>query len=145
MAERSLRLYSSKSGRRVLTSEAIKSRALELGFDICGVAPAEAFPELSFFTQWIERGYAGTMGYLPRSAARRSDVRNVMASARSVIVTGALYNAGQPYSTERDDPARGEVARYAWSRDYHQVLGERLEALLSWMTVRHPEPFDARA
>ena len=145
MAERSLRLHSSKSGRRVLTSEAIKSRALELGFDLCGVAAAEAFPELGFFTQWIERGYAGTMGYLPRSAARRSDVRNVMASARSVIVTGALYNAGQPYSTERHDPARGEVARYAWSRDYHQVLSERLEALLSWMTARHPEPFEARA
>ena len=128
-----------------LTSAAIKDRARELRFDLCGVAPAEAFPELSFFKQWIERGYAGTMGYLPRSAERRSDVRNVMPSARSVIVTGTLYNSGQPYSTERDDPARGEVARYAWSRDYHGVLGERLGALLEWMKDRHPEPFDARA
>ena len=36
------------------------------------------------------------MGYLPRSAERRSDVRNVVPSARSVIVTGTLYNSGQP-------------------------------------------------
>ena len=85
------------------------------------------------------------MGYLPRSAARRSDVRNVVPTARSVIVTGTLYNCGQPYSTERNDPTRGEVARYAWSPDYHHVIGERLDALLSWMKTQHSESFDARA
>ena len=42
---------------------------------------------------------------------------------------GTLYNGGQPYSTERIDATRGEVARYAWSRDYHHVIGERMEAL----------------
>ena len=47
------------------------------------------------------------MGYLPRSADRRADVRNVMPSARSVIVTGTLYSAGEPYSTERDDARSG--------------------------------------
>src|SRR5687768_2395114 len=129
----------------MLTSGAIKVRARQLGFDLCGVAPAEAFPELGFFKQWIERGYAGTMGYLPRSARRRADVRNVVPSARSVIVTGTLYNSDHPYSTERTERSRGEVARYAWSRDYHHVLGERLDALMAWMREYHAEPFDARA
>lgn len=128
-----------------LTSNDIKDRAREIGFDLCGVAPAQAFPELAFFKEWIDRGYAGTMGYLPRSAGRRADVRRVVPSARSVIVTGTLYNGGQPYSTERSDATRGEVARYAWSDDYHPVIGERLDALLAWMVDRHPEPFDARA
>ncbi len=128
-----------------LTSNAIKDRARELGFDLCGIAPAGTFPELEFFKQWIDRGYAGTMGYLPRSAERRSDVRKVLPSARSVIVTGTLYNGGQPYSIERKDVTRGEVARYAWSRDYHDVIGERLDSLVAWMTERHPDPFDARA
>jgi epoxyqueuosine reductase len=128
-----------------LTSNDIKQHARELGFDLCGIAPAGAFPELAFFKQWIARGYAGTMGYLPRSAERRSDVRNVVPSARSVVVTGTLYNGGHPYSTERRDTTRGEIARYAWSRDYHHVIGGRLDALLAWMTERHPEPFDARA
>ncbi len=85
------------------------------------------------------------MGYLPRSASRRSDVRNVLPSARSVIVTGTLYNSGAQYSTERNDATRGEVARYAWSRDYHHVIGERLDGLLAWMTSQHGEPFEARA
>jgi epoxyqueuosine reductase len=129
----------------ILTSEAIKHRAREIGFDVCGVAPADAFPELAYFRQWIDRGYAGTMGYLPRSAERRSDVRKVVPSARSVIVTGTLYNCGQPYSVERNDATRGEVARYAWSPDYHQVIGERMQALLAWMQEQQEEPFDARA
>jgi epoxyqueuosine reductase len=145
LPESSPRFGAPASGHATLTSASIKNRARELGFELCGVAPAEAFPELNYFREWIARGYAGTMGYLPRTAARRADVRNVMPSARSVIVTGALYNAGQPYSTERDDPARGEVARYAWSRDYHDVLGTRLEALVAWMKEQHPGPFDARA
>jgi epoxyqueuosine reductase len=85
------------------------------------------------------------MGYLPRSAERRSDVRKVVPSAQTVIVTATVYNAGQPYSTQRNDATRGEVARYAWSRDYHHVLGERLDTLLNWMNEQHPEPFDARA
>jgi len=128
-----------------LTSQAIKDRACELGFDLCGVAPALAFPELAFFTQWIDRGYAGTMGYLPRSARRRADVRNVIPSARSVIVTGTLYNGGHAYSTERNDVTRAEIARYAWSRDYHDVIGERMSGLLGWMQEQAGEPFDARA
>jgi epoxyqueuosine reductase len=129
----------------VLTSEAVSRRARELGFDLCGVALARAFPELAFFKEWIQRGHAGTMGYLPRSAKRRADVRNVLPSAQSVIVTGTVYNAGQPYSTERTDVRSGEVARYAWSRDYHRVIGDRLESLLSWMRAAHGEAFEARA
>jgi epoxyqueuosine reductase len=127
-----------------LTSDTIKHHARELGFDLCGVAPSQVFPELAFFRQWIDRGYAGTMGYLPRSAERRSDVRKVLPSAQTVVVTGTLYNGGHPYSTERADATRGEVARYAWSRDYHHVLGERLDALLGWMRSQLTEPFDAR-
>ena len=129
----------------MLSSESVKRRALELGFDLCGIAPAAAFPELAFLRQWIDRGYAGTMAYLPRTAERRSDVRRVVPTARSVIMTGTIYNTDKPYSTERADPARGEVARYAWGPDYHEVLGARLEALLAWMRQEHPQPFEARA
>jgi epoxyqueuosine reductase len=128
----------------VVTSAVIKARAREIGFDLCGIAPAESFPELAFLRQWIDRGYAGTMAYLPRSAERRSDVRNVLPSARSVIMTGSLYHFDYPYSTERRDKSCGEVARYAWSRDYHQAIGERLDGLLTWMQSQHSEPFEAR-
>ena len=127
-----------------LTAPAIKVKARELGFDACGIAPAADLPELSFFSRWLDRGYAGDMAYLARSAARRADVRNVLPSARSVIVTATNYNTDRPYSTEIADPARARIARYAWGDDYHDVIGARMEALLAWMRERSPEPFDAR-
>ena len=85
------------------------------------------------------------MAYLARSAERRADVRRVLPSARSVIVTATVYNTDRPYSTECADPSRAHVARYAWGDDYHDVIGARLEALLAWMRERSPEPFEARA
>ena len=79
----------------MLTSSSIKDQARDLGFDLCGIAPAESFPELSFLREWLDRGYAGDMGWMARSADRRADVRHVVPGARSVIVTGTLYNTDQ--------------------------------------------------
>ena len=85
----------------MITSAAIKTKAAELGFDLCGIAPADNFPELEFLDEWLARGYAGDMTYLSRSADRRADVRAVVPGARSVIVTGTLYHTG---SDSGDDP-----------------------------------------
>jgi len=126
-----------------VNAASLKAKALELGFDRCGIAPAADLPELSFFREWLDRGYAGNMGYLPRSAARRADVRHVVASARTVIVTATNYHTDRPYSTESADPWRAQIARYAWGEDYHDVIGRRLDALLAWMREASPEPFDA--
>jgi epoxyqueuosine reductase len=129
----------------MLTSAAIKSRAQELGFDLCGIAPAAGHPELTFFRDWLARGYAGDMTYLSRSADQRADVRRVLPSAASVIVTATVYNTNRPYSTECSDSDRAHIARYAWGDDYHEVIGRRMDALLAWMREASPEPFDARA
>jgi epoxyqueuosine reductase len=128
-----------------LTSAAVKLKARELGFDLCGVAPAAGLPELTFFEKWLGQGFAGDMAYLHRSRERRADVRRVLPSAKTVIVTGTVYNTDTPYSIECRDPARAHIARYAWGDDYHDVVGERMDALLSWMRAASPEPFDARA
>jgi epoxyqueuosine reductase len=127
----------------VLTAVRIKEKARELGFDLCGIAPAADLPELQFFETWLARGYAGEMTYLHRSADRRADVRRVLPSAKSVIVTGTVYNTDRPYSTECTDPARAHIARYAWGDDYHEVIGDRLDALLAWMRDAAEGPFDA--
>jgi epoxyqueuosine reductase len=128
-----------------LTSLDIKQKARELGFDLCGVAPAGDLPELTFFQTWLARGYAGEMAYLNRSAEQRADVRRVLPSAQSVIVTGTIYNTAVPYSTESADPNRAQIARYAWGDDYHDVIGARLDALVAWMRKHSTQPFDARA
>jgi epoxyqueuosine reductase len=129
----------------MLTAPEIKARAFELGFDLCGIAPAAGFPELTRLREWIDRGYAGDMTYMERSAGRRADVRSVLPSARSVIVTATNYNVDRPYSTEWSDPSHASIARYAWGDDYHDVVRRRLDALLEWMRGRHEGAFEARA
>jgi len=157
----------------MLTAERIKAKARELGFDLCGIAPADDFPELAYLEEWLARGYAGDMAYMSRSADRRADVRNVVPGARSVIVTGTIYNTNQVRlkADPTDDccrtqagsearPATGEdhrwgpasagpsdasIAKYALGDDYHDVLKARLDALLAWMRAESPTLFDARA
>lgn len=127
----------------MLTATAIKTRALDLGFDLCGVAPAGDFPELGFLREWLARGYGGRMTYLNRTARRRADVRAWLPSARSVIVVACTCNSGEPYSVERADAAEASIARYAWGDDYHLTMGRRLDALRAWMRSAHGAPFEA--
>ncbi len=129
----------------MLTTERVKEQARELGFDLCGVAPADAWPELAFFREWLARGHAGHMGYLPRTARVREDVRQILPSARSVVATATLYHTDRPLSIESNDEEGAIVSRYAWGDDYHLVIGRRLEALLEWMRGQGEAPFEARA
>jgi epoxyqueuosine reductase len=122
----------------------IKARAVELGFDRCGIAPATGFKELTFFREWLARGYAGEMQYLDRSADRRDDVRVVMPSARSVIALATVYNTDRPYSTEMTGTSTALVARYAWGDDYHDVIQRRMDALVAWMREQGGPAFEAR-
>lgn len=123
----------------------IKARAAGLGFDLCGIAPVAPFKELAFLREWLDRGYAGEMGYLARSAERRADVRAVVPSAASVICLGTIYNTDRPYSTEVASDSAAHIARYAWGDDYHDVIQQRMDALLAWMRENAAGPFEARA
>src|SRR5437870_13864180 len=114
----------------MLTSSTIKDKARGLGFDLCGIAPAGDLPELTFFREWLDRGYAGEMAYLHRSAERRADVRNVVPTARPVIALATMYNTDRQYSTECVAPRQPQIARYAWGDDYHDAIGARRDALL---------------
>ena len=125
-------------------------RAKHLGFELCGVAPTEKFPELGRYPEWLERGYAGEMKYL--SDPRRLDPKDAMSGVRSLIVCALNYSAKLPYSTDivatgAGENPRGWVSRYAWGDDYHEVLRSRLNALIAEMRMQfaHAEPFDARA
>ena len=106
-----------------------------------------AFSELKNLPEWLSRGYAGEMKYL--WDARRGDPRSVLEGARSLIVVALNYNAPFPKSREvaestSDDPPRGWISRYAWGDDYHEMIGHKLETLLSEMRAEFSEPFTAR-
>ncbi len=135
-------------------TEWIVERAEAHGFDLCGVAPAEKFPELADAEEWFARGFAGEMKYL--GDARRGDPSRVLAGARSVVVCGMNYSSAQPKSIEFDgetgsgigaenDEPRGWISRYAWGDDYHDVLRSRLNALVAEMRERFDEAFEALA
>jgi epoxyqueuosine reductase len=128
----------------MISSADIKAQARSLGFDLCGIAPVDDFPELTFLREWLAKGYAGEMAWMTRTADRRADVREVVPGARSVIVTATLYNTDRPYTdAQPDDVAR--VSRYAWGDDYHDVIEARLDALLDWIRATTDGPFDAKA
>jgi epoxyqueuosine reductase len=129
----------------MLPSATIKQRALEVGFDLVGIAPPSALKDLEFLPQWIKKGYGGEMSYL--SNPRREDPRLVLPSVKSIICVGLIYNTTHPYSTETagltsserdlpspsestsDAPPRGWISRYAWGKDYHKVMRKKLEQL----------------
>jgi epoxyqueuosine reductase len=93
----------------MLTPEAIKERARDLGFDLCGIAAAGAFPELGRLSGWLRSGYAGDMTYLERSADVRRDIQGFLPSARSVILTATIYETSD--ASPSHEPAG--VARIA--------------------------------
>jgi epoxyqueuosine reductase len=129
----------------VVTAAAVKDRARAAGFDLCGISPVGAFPELDRFSAWLDLGYAGEMSYLHRTADKRRDVRGALPSARSVIVLGTIYNTDRPYSNETAAAGRAALARYAWGDDYHVVIEQRLALLLDWLRDVAGPGVEARA
>jgi|SRR5450432_3445711 epoxyqueuosine reductase len=126
----------------------IAERAKELGFDLCGIAPAMKFPELAQTEAWLAKGYAGEMKYL--ADPRRTDPQLALAGIRSVIVCALNYNTAHPKLTEVSREAsipgepRGWISRYAWGADYHEVLRSKLNELTAALRERFEEPFEAR-
>ncbi|HTS35055.1 MAG TPA: tRNA epoxyqueuosine(34) reductase QueG [Candidatus Solibacter sp.] len=113
--------------------EAIIKRAAEAaGFDLCGIAPVRDTPEHERFREWIAAGRAGEMKYMEaqdeRGELKRASLARAIPWARSVIVCAINYNTAHPYSTQTQDPQRGWISRYAWSReDYHDAVLRRLK------------------
>lgn len=107
----------------------VKARALDLGFDRVAIGPAEVPEHAAEFEQWLDAGYAGTMDYLGRTRAERGDPGRLLPGARSVVAVALNY------SPAAEGPADEwqAVARYAWGRDYHDVMRPRLQTLAGFI------------
>lgn len=109
-----------------LTADQVKSLVLSLGFDVCGITGAGPLPEAEeALGLWVKEGRHGGMKYLEDFERRAKRFWESFPEAKSVIVVGVNYysNAGCASETK---PV-GRVARYAWGKDYHRVIGKRLE------------------
>lgn len=120
----------------VFSASAVKTRTLELGFNLVGLTRAEPSPHLDAYFRWIDAGMHGSMGYLarPDRQARRRDLNLILPGVRSLIVVGLDYRPSVPDEILRD-PARGRIASYAWGLDYHDLIAPRLEALAAWLSA----------
>ena len=118
--------------------EAIKARALELGFARVGIARAEAIePEGSRLRAFVEQGRHASMQWLADTVEVRADPAHpgMVPGARSVIVVAMPF--ARPRSRAGLEP--GRVARYAWGRDYHNVLRRPLRKLEAFLRERGHE------
>jgi epoxyqueuosine reductase len=111
-----------REARRVL-----EEKACAKGFDLVGVTGAEPLTEGGErLKKWQEAGMAADMDYMHRPVALLSEPRRLQKSAQSVVSLGVSYYPGEhPKNLEGE----GRVARYAWGRDYHLVIKERLREL----------------
>ncbi len=98
----------------------VKAHAYALGFDLVGIARLGPAETAHAFDEWLDRGYAGEMRYMARTAAKRRDTTLAFPAAKSAIVVAMDYGGAEP---------PGPVARYARGDDYHDVLLDRLQSL----------------
>lgn len=136
----------------MITADQVKSLALSLGFDVCGITGAGPLPEAEEGLKlWVRAGRHGGMKYLEDFEVRAKRFWESFPEAKSIIVVGVNYYSSHseslaltvsvpraknlrdpsaPSGPQDDDAEQnpvGRVARYAWGKDYHRVIGKRLE------------------
>src|SRR5215813_9038156 len=118
-------------------TQMIKARALDAGFEKIGIVPVVTLvQERTRLEEWLARGYHGEMAWMARNPEKRANPIEIFPAAKSVIVVTLNYFTPQQHV---NDPATGKISRYAWGDDYHDVVMEKLRALLSSIQAVHPQ------
>ncbi len=117
-----------------LIAERIKARARALGFALCGITTPDPPEHLPEYELWLSDGLHAGMEYMAseRARERRADPRALFPECESILVLAANYFQGESPSPDPGSMT-GRVARYAWGRDYHDVLLQRLKELISFV------------
>jgi iron-sulfur cluster binding protein, putative len=104
----------------------IKQKAQALGFDHCGIAKAEQLTEDAYrLEQWLNKGMHGSMGYMENYFDKRIDPRLLVDGAQSVITLLLNY-----YPSLEQVPDAPRIAKYAYGKDYHEVIKAKLNEFL---------------
>jgi epoxyqueuosine reductase len=108
-------------------SQLIKNKALELGFSACGIAAVRCLDEeRGRLQKWLSEGMNGSMGYMANHFEKRLDPSKLEDGAKSVISVVINYYPSQ----KQIDPAAPVISKYAYGKDYHLVVKEKLNNLL---------------
>jgi len=112
-------------------TELIRQRARFEGFDKVGIVPCQALEEEGrHLKEWLSRNFHGDMSWMQRDVEKRIDPTQIFPSARSLVVVALNYFTPAKH---QDNPGTGKVSRYAWGDDYHDIVSEKLRALLRWI------------
>ena len=112
----------------------VRDEAALLGFDHCALArPRINARDRDAYRDWVDGGRAAGMEYMRAHAAERADPECAFPGVRSVLTLGISYFQG-PFPP-KPGPGFGRVARYAWGRDYHPIILDRLRLLAARLRV----------
>lgn len=114
----------------------IEAEALRLGFTACGFAKAEPVEEeaVQVLDHWVGKGYHAGMGYMERNRELRLDPTLLVPGCRTLIVVALNYYP------QRLLPKEGyQIAYYAYGKDYHRVVKDKLHQLLAYIKTLMPE------
>jgi epoxyqueuosine reductase len=117
-----------------ITSERLKQKAIDLGFTSVGICEAMPPPHLDQYSEWIAKGFHGSMKYLAYHLPLKAAPQTLLPAARSIVAVTLNYN--QPNPVRNGQP---RIARYALGRDYHKVLRGKLRKLELWLRAQCPE------
>lgn len=121
-------------------SKLVKDIAESVGFDACGISEASVDAEnLATLQSWLSKEYNAGMSYMERNIDVRSDLQLLVEGAKSVI--SVLYSYNTDEHPDRND---FRIAKYALGRDYHFVVKEKLNTMLSEIKKVCPQA-DGRA
>ena len=121
----------------MLSYDTIKNAALEIGFDLCGIARATTFERNEqAYNRWLERGYDSSLEYMRRNCDKRFDVRELVEGAKTVIVCAVSYKSAISGGYTAED--RCKVASYACARDYHKSIKKMLLTLFKQLQSIYP-------
>jgi len=105
----------------------VKKVARELGFDYCGIAQAKRLEEDERkLTNWLQKGLHGNMHYMENYFDLRVDPTRLVPGAKSVITLLLNY-----YPSEKQEDTAPRISKYAYGKDYHLVIKEKLYAFLA--------------
>jgi epoxyqueuosine reductase len=126
-------MSSERTNREI--SALIKEKSASVGFDITGIAKVRALSEYeNHLKNWVSSGMHDNMNYLGRDTQKRADPSSLFPGVRSMVVTGLNY------FTENKQKQKGVpvISRYAYGRTYQDVIGEKLEILLDYISAIEP-------
>ena len=111
-------------------SRQIKEKAIELGFAACGISAVRILDEeRDRLEKWLSEGMNASMGYMANHFEKRLDPAKIEEGAKSVISVLINYYPSQ----KQNDPTAPVISKYAYGKDYHLVVKEKLNDLLTFI------------